>query len=80
MAAQLEKQHCELDYHRNWHLHGREVTLDCKIASGAEGEVWKGRLVGVDSIVAIKRARPAGLDEAAVQPWDEREVYPYMVI
>jgi len=55
-----------------------QIEFGIKIAKGAEGEVWKGRLLGhsYKELVAIKRALPLLEDKAgeASAVFDEREV------
>ena len=75
-AERLKDQERELLFHRNWRVKESEVELESKLASGAEGEVWKGLLHGHPGNVALKKVFPAsGPDGEPVTRgvWDERE-------
>jgi hypothetical protein len=75
--AHIKEQERELLFLRDWRIKDSEITCTEKLASGAEGEVWKGTLHGHTGNVAIKRVFPvSGPDGQLISQgvWDEREV------
>jgi len=60
-----------------WRIKPAQLHFEKKLAAGAEGEVWRGRLLGHDrkGLVAIKKALPNPMSAGEAAPvWTEREV------
>jgi len=60
-----------------WRIKPAQLDFEKKLAAGAEGEVWRGRLLGHDrkGLVAIKKALPNPMSAGEAAPvWTEREV------
>lgn len=71
----LAEQQKQIVYLRDWRIKEEDLTLESKVARGAEGEVWKGQLHGHLGDVAIKIANQIGaVYEEGSNVWDEREV------
>ena len=82
---ELERQRQELAFEKDWRVNPDDLSYDEKLATGAEGQVWRGswRHGQKRQTVAIKRVMP-GADETgrpkSSAVWDEREVAFMMAI
>ena len=66
--AKVEEATREITYYRDWRIRPEELQFEVMVASGSEGQVWRGRFQG--STVAIKKA----IAEVQVKVYDEAEV------
>ena len=56
-------------------MKAKDVTLGERIAAGAEGEVWRGKLQGRAGCVAVKLCSGIGTAQSAGKPvWHAAEV------
>ena len=78
----LDKHKHQMDFWKNWNIKSKDLTFVKKLAAGAEGEVWKGKLHGRIGDYAIKKAinTPDQDCSNGRAIWDEREVSFMMLV
>ena len=76
LNEQMGLQDKEIEYYKDWRVKEEDINLVEKLASGSEGEVWRGTLrgqFGEQQCVAIKKSYGLGRLEGT-PVWNEAEV------
>jgi len=72
LEDKLIRQSREIQYLRDWRIRPTDLRFEKKVARGAEGEVWRGTMTGIDGKVAIKKVNGLGSTWEKGRPvWDE---------